>query len=100
MPAAPPAAGWRWWIRAQAFVSPWRWIAAATSWRLICGSYVSALEPFSGSLWGKEQDDHPLAAQWLEPGQTRLYEVEIRAHTGSTAINGLLDVKQSLSWDL
>ena len=36
------------------------------------------LEPFSGSLWGKDQDNHPLAAQWLEPGQSRLYEIEIQ----------------------
>ena len=64
------------------------------------GSYVSALEPFSGSLWGKDQDSHPLAAQWLEPGQSRLYEVEIRVHTGSTAINGLLEEKPPLSWGL
>ena len=63
------------------------------------GSYVSALEPFSGSLWGKDQDNHPLAAQWLEPGQSRLYEIEIRVHTGSTAIDGLLEARQPLGWD-
>ena len=49
--------------------------------------------PFSGSLWGKDQDNHPLAAQWLEPGQSRLYEIEIRVHTGSTAIDGLLEAR-------
>ncbi len=61
---------------------------------------IPDLEPFSGSLWGKDQDNHPLASQWLEPGQTRLYEVEIRVHTGSTAIDGLLENRQPLGWDL
>lgn len=64
------------------------------------GSYVSALEPFSGSLLGKDQDSHPLAAQWLEPGQSRLYQVEIRVHAGSTAVGGLLAERQPLGWDL
>ncbi len=42
------------------------------------GSYVTGVEPFVGSLDGKEHDTHPLAAQWLEPGQTRRYQLTIR----------------------
>lgn len=37
---------------------------------------------------------------WLEPGQSRLYEVEIRVHTGSTAIGGLLEERPPLGWGL
>ncbi len=54
------------------------------------GAYVSALEPFSGSLFGKEQDNHPLAEQWLEPGQSKRYNLTITVHTELTGINTLL----------
>jgi hypothetical protein len=42
------------------------------------GSYVSGLEPFSGSLLGKAGDDYAQAAQYLEPGESRAYELTIR----------------------
>jgi hypothetical protein len=45
------------------------------------GSYVTGVEPFNGSLDGKDADDHPLAPQWLEPGQTRRYQLTITVHT-------------------
>jgi hypothetical protein len=44
------------------------------------GAYVCALEPFHGSLFGKDRDSHPLAAQWLDPGESRQYEVGMRVH--------------------
>ncbi len=53
------------------------------------GAYVSALEPFSGSLRGKHEDDHPAAEQYLQPGQTRRYRLHIRVHEGTAAINAL-----------
>lgn len=50
------------------------------------GSYVTGIEPFNGSLDGKESDRHPLAAQWLEPGQTRRYQITIAVHTQRDAL--------------
>lgn len=43
-----------------------------------CGSYVASLEPFFGSILGRAKDDHPSASAWLEPGETKRYEVEYR----------------------
>ncbi|MEX0653350.1 MAG: aldose 1-epimerase family protein [Phycisphaeraceae bacterium] len=46
------------------------------------GSYVTGLEPFAGSLVGKANDNHPLADQPLQSGETRTYELTVRiAHT-------------------
>lgn len=50
------------------------------------GSYVTGVEPFNGSLDGKDNDAHPLAAQWLEPGQTRRYQITITVHTERDAL--------------
>lgn len=36
----------------------------------------------------------------LDSGSQLVYEVEIRVHSGSTAIDGLLEEKPPLSWDL
>lgn len=44
------------------------------------GSYVSGIEPYFGSLWGKEREKHPLAAQFLDPGQERSYRLTVRIH--------------------
>jgi hypothetical protein len=44
------------------------------------GSYVTGIEPFSGSLMGKDNDDFKGAEQYLEPGQTRRYQMTIRIH--------------------
>jgi hypothetical protein len=44
------------------------------------GAYVCALEPFRGSLFGKNRDSHPQAANWLEPRQNQNYAMEIRVH--------------------
>ena len=54
-------------------------------------SYVTALEPFAGSLKGKANDDHPLAAQWLEPGESRSYALTLQAVSGADAVGELLE---------
>ncbi len=53
------------------------------------GAYVSALEPFSGSLRGKHDDDHPAAEQYLQPGETRRYRLNIRVLDGDSQIKRL-----------
>ena len=63
------------------------------------GAYVTALEPFSGSLFGKDRDKHPLAAQWLEPGQQKHYELTIKLHTDPAAIEQLLSHGGKLTRD-
>ncbi len=50
------------------------------------GSYVTGIEPLSGSLLGKDADDHPAAEQWLEPGEAKRYQTSIRIHDGSAAV--------------
>ena len=51
-----------------------------TSWQHYgpAGCYVSAMEPFSGSLFGKAVDPYPKAEQYLRPGQTKRYELVLR----------------------
>jgi hypothetical protein len=53
------------------------------------GCYVSALEPFSGSLLGKSRDKHKLSEQFLEPGETKNYQLKFRVLTGRSALAGL-----------
>ena len=50
------------------------------------GCYVSGLEPFSGSLLGKARDKHKLAEQFLGPGETRNYQLKLRALLGAKAL--------------
>lgn len=54
------------------------------------GSYVSGLEPFSGSLLGRGRDKHKLAEPFLEPGETKKYQLKIRALTGSKELAELI----------
>ncbi|MCO6047660.1 aldose 1-epimerase family protein [Aeoliella sp. ICT_H6.2] len=42
------------------------------------GSYVASLEPFFGSILGRDKDNHPSATATLEPGQSKKYQVEYR----------------------
>ncbi len=42
------------------------------------GSYVSALEPFYGSLLGRVRDCHPSVDSTLAPGQSRRYRLRLR----------------------
>jgi hypothetical protein len=51
-----------------------------------CGSYVSGLEPFSGSLLGSARDKHKLAEQFLEPGEAKNYQLKLRVLTGAGAL--------------
>lgn len=53
------------------------------------GCYVSALEPFSGSLLGSARDKHPLARQFLEPGQSRSYQLKLGVLSGAAALGEL-----------
>ena len=50
------------------------------------GSYVTGLEPFSGSMLGKAKDPHPKADQSLKPGQTRRYQLTIDIHHTPAAL--------------
>lgn len=53
------------------------------------GSYVSGLEPFSGSLLGKARDKHKLAEQFLEPGETKSYQLRFRVLTDANTLADL-----------
>jgi hypothetical protein len=53
------------------------------------GCYVSGLEPFSGSLLGSARDKHALAKQFLDPGETRHYQLKLRVLNGSTELSAL-----------
>lgn len=46
------------------------------------GCYVTGLEPFAGSLLGSTRDKHPLARQFLEPGESKSYELKFRVLAG------------------
>lgn len=53
------------------------------------GCYVSALEPFSGSLLGKAIDSDPRAEQYLQPGESRAYQLKFRVLEGAKALREL-----------
>lgn len=53
------------------------------------GCYASALEPFSGSLLGSARDRHPLARQFLEPGESRSYQITLRVRAGARELREL-----------
>lgn len=63
-----------------------------TNWQhySAAGFYVTALEPFAGSLHGTAVDKHPKAAQWLEPGEARSYTLTLRAIAGQAGLDALL----------
>ncbi len=44
------------------------------------GSYVCGVEPFAGSLMGRDGDDHPSADLHLRPGETCRYQLTIDVH--------------------
>ena len=64
------------------------------------GDYVSALEPFSGSLFGKDEDRHPQAAQWLEPGESKVYQLTIRVLESPAAVESFRSQRGELISDL
>jgi len=51
--------------------------------------YVSALEPFHGSLLGKPHDQSRLTDTSLAPGQSRRYRITLRVHCGTAALKSL-----------
>jgi hypothetical protein len=53
------------------------------------GCYVSALEPFNGSLLGREHDTFSGAAPSLAPGQTKKYQMTIKVHTDQAKLSEL-----------
>ena len=54
------------------------------------GCYVSALEPFSGSLLGSARDKHPQAQQYLAPGESKRYELKLRVLAGTEELAELI----------
>jgi len=50
------------------------------------GSYVCGVEPFCGSLMGRDNDDHANADLYLDPGQTRRYQLTLHVHTNTKAL--------------
>jgi hypothetical protein len=61
------------------------------------GSYVAGLEPFAGSLIGKDADSHPAADLRLEPGQSRRYRLVFRVLTSDAECRTLLDHDAALT---
>jgi len=53
------------------------------------GSYVTGLEPFSGTLFGRADDPYPKADQSLAPGQTKRYQLTIRVLTRRSELQAL-----------
>ncbi|MEX0774337.1 MAG: DUF4432 family protein [Phycisphaeraceae bacterium] len=54
------------------------------------GCFVSALEPFAGSLMGKAKDASPLANLTLAPGETRRYRMTLKVHSDAAALDALM----------
>lgn len=57
------------------------------------GCYATALEPFSGSLLGSARDRHPLARQFLDPGESRRYALNIRVRSEAG------ELRELAKWD-
>jgi hypothetical protein len=53
------------------------------------GSYVMGIEPFYGSLLGKDNDPSKLAGTTLKPGQSRRYDLTLRVLDGKAGIDSL-----------
>jgi Domain of unknown function (DUF4432) len=53
------------------------------------GSYVTGLEPFYGSLLGKDNDRNPLGKTRLKPGQCKKYDLTIRVLNGKAQTDAL-----------
>lgn len=53
------------------------------------GCYVTGIEPFSGSLLGSARDKHKLARQFLDPGETRHYQLRLRVLAGGAELGAL-----------
>jgi hypothetical protein len=63
------------------------------------GSYMAALEPFSGSLIGKAADSHPESERQLHPGEAQCYELRITVHTSPEALESLRQQDRPLTME-
>ncbi len=54
------------------------------------GSYVTGIEPFYGSLLGKDNDPGTLAGTTLKPGQCRKYDLVLRVLDGKAQCDSLM----------
>lgn len=61
------------------------------------GSYVTALEPFNGSLLGLDNDDHPRARVMLEPGESRRYDLRIDTTTDPSTLGAWRDADRPVT---
>ncbi len=50
------------------------------------GAYVTGLEPFNGSLVGKDNESHPKARVFLKPGESKQYHLTLRVLRGKQEI--------------
>lgn len=53
------------------------------------GSYVGGLEPFAGSLLGPDRDHPTLAERFLEPGESRRYQLGLTVLADAASMRGL-----------
>ncbi|UUO04369.1 aldose 1-epimerase family protein [Blastopirellula sp. J2-11] len=60
------------------------------------GCYAAALEPFSGSLFGLQNDSHSAADLRLAPGQQRTYRLRLRILQGEAELAELRDQDEPL----
>ena len=51
------------------------------------GSYVTGLGPYTSTAMDPSKAPHPQALQWLEPGESRTYDLAFAVHTGDAGIN-------------
>jgi len=61
------------------------------------GSFVTALEPYFGSLLGLARDPHLQAEQWLAPGDSRTYDLSIQVLQTPEQFASLREADMALS---
>ncbi|MCC7146760.1 MAG: DUF4432 family protein [Phycisphaeraceae bacterium] len=62
------------------------------------GSYVVGVEPYFGSLLGKNREQHPWAEQWLKPGQSRRYQLTLRVLDDPAALAAFARHDGPIQW--
>ncbi len=62
-----------------------------TNWQCLndAGCFIAAVEPYSGSLMGKNKEPitEQQAGQYLQPGESRQYDVTMRLHTDKSDLD-------------
>jgi hypothetical protein len=62
------------------------------------GTYVTGIEPYRGSLPGRESDPEPgLADSWLQPGESVRYELSLTVLEGTEACKSLIQADGPLT---